>query len=204
MARVILMNKPSGYLSARSDRFWPTVMELLPPELQDLHLVGRLDLDTEGLLLLTDDGMLDRALLLPERGVEKVYFFRAFGRLDAAAFAKMEGGVQLGSPDNVSLPARAWLQGYTTIGACEDQLPPKEHDHLMKNAGRPVTEGFLAIREGRKHEVKLIVKAAGGHVFYLKRLSIGRLKLDPALAPGQWRPLTAEELELLSDGNMKP
>ena len=67
----------------------------------------------------------------------------------------------------------------------------------MKNAGRPVTEGFLAIREGRKHEVKLIVKAAGGHVFYLKRLSIGGLRLDPDLSPAQWRALTEEEIELL-------
>ena len=197
MTRTIMMNKPGGFLSARSDRVLPTVMDLLPPELQDLHLVGRLDFDTEGMLLLTDDGMLDRAVLLPERGVEKVYFFRAFGRLDEAAFEKMRGGVQLGSPDNVSLPARAWLQGYTTIGACEEQLPAKEREHLMKNAGRPVTEGFLAIREGRKHEVKLIVKAAGGHVFYLKRLSIGGLRLDPDLSPGQWRALTEEEIELL-------
>ena len=200
MRRVIMLNKPKGYLSARSDRFFPTVMDLLPPELQDLHLVARLDLDTEGLLLLTDDGMLDRALLLPERGVEKLYYFYAFGRLDEAAFAKMEGGVMLGSRDNVSLPSRARLEGYTTIGACEALLPPKEHDHLMKNAGRPVTRGYLAIREGRKHEVKLIVKAAGGHVFYLKRLSIGGLTLDDRLLPGQWRYLRDEEIELLTKG----
>ena len=67
MTRTIMMNKPRGFLSARSDRVLPTVMDLLPPELQDLHLVGRLDLDTEGLLLLTDDGMLDRAVLLPKQ-----------------------------------------------------------------------------------------------------------------------------------------
>ena len=183
--QIYMMNKPAGYLTARSDRTRPTVMELLPEALQGLHPVGRLDMDTEGLLLLTDDGALDRLLLLPERHVEKVYFFRAFGRLEGT-----------GIP---TLPARAWLSGRSTIGACEALLPPKKHNHLMKNPQRPVTEGFLAIREGKKHQVKLMVKAVGGHVFTLMRLSIGGLKLDPSLEPGQFRPLTEAEQAALLD-----
>ena len=194
------MNKPTGYLTARSDRTRPTVMELLPPELQGLHPVGRLDMDTEGLLLLTDDGRLDPLLLRPEAHVEKVYFFRAFGRLEEADFDRMAAGVILEGTGAVSLPARAWLAGYSTIGACEALLPPKKHNHLMKNPHRPVTEGYLAIREGRKHQVKLMVKAAGGHVFTLKRLSIGPLTLDPELGPGEYRPLTAEETRALTVG----
>lgn len=196
----IMLNKPAGYLTARSDRTRPTVMELLSEELQDLHPVGRLDMDTEGLLLLTDDGTLDPLLLRPEAHVEKRYFFRAFGRLDKAAFAQMATGVELEGTGVISLPARAWLEGYSTIGACEALLPPKKHNHLMKNPGRPVTEGWLVIREGRKHQVKLMVKAVGGHVFTLKRLSIGGLTLDPALLPGQYRALTAEEMEALLQG----
>ena len=194
---VIMMNKPKGYLTARSDRTRPTVMELLPPELQTLHPVGRLDMDTEGLLLLTDDGRLDPLLLRPEAYVEKVYFFRAFGRLEQADFEQIAAGVVLEGSGVTSLPARSRLAGYSTIGACEALLPPKKHNHLMKNPGRPVTEGYIAIREGRKHQVKLMVKAVGGHVFTLKRLSIGTLELDPALPPGEYRELTEAELATL-------
>ncbi len=192
-----MMNKPKGYLTAVRDRTRPTVMELLPPALAGLHPVGRLDLDTEGLLLLTDDGMLDRQLLRPERHVEKLYFFKAFGRLEEEAFARMARGVTLEGTGHESLPARAWLSARSTIGQNEALLPPKKHNHLMKNPHRPVTEGYLAICEGRKHQVKLMVKAVGGHVFYLKRLQIGPLVLDPALAPGQVRPLTPAELAAL-------
>ena len=197
MKTTIMLNKPAGLLSARSDRTRPTVMELLPPELRHLHPVGRLDKDTEGLLLLTDDGALDALLLRPERHVEKRYFFRAFGRLEQDAFDRMAAGVTLEGTGLQSLPARAWLAGYTTIGACEALLPEKKRNHLMKNPGRPVTEGFLVLREGKKHQVKLMVKAVGGHVFSLRRLSIGPLCLDPALAPGEFRPLSEEELAML-------
>ena len=194
---IIMMNKPAGYLTARSDRTRPTVMELLPPELRHLHPVGRLDMDTEGLLLLTDDGRLDPLLLRPEAHVEKLYFFRAFGRLEEADFGRMAAGVTLEGTGVVSLPARAWLEGRSTIGECEALLPPKKHNHLMKNPQRPVTAGWIAIREGRKHQVKLMVKAVGGHVFTLKRLRFGGLELDPDLAPGEYRPLTEAEIAAL-------
>lgn len=194
---IIMMNKPAGYLTARSDRTRPTVMELLPEEFKHLHPVGRLDMDTEGLLLLTDDGRLDPLLLRPEAHVEKRYFFRAFGRLEAADFDRMAAGVALEGTGVVSLPARAWLEAYSTIGECEALLPPKKHNHLMKNPQRPVTLGQIAIREGRKHQVKLMVKAVGGHVFTLKRLSIGGLVLDPALAPGAYRLLSEREIAAL-------
>jgi 16S rRNA pseudouridine516 synthase len=197
---IIMMNKPAGYLTARSDRTRPTIMELLPEELRRLHPVGRLDMDTEGLLLLTDDGRLDPLLLRPEAHVEKVYFFRAFGRLERADFDRMAAGVVLEGSGVTSRPARAWLEGWSTIGACEALLPPKKHNHLMKNPGRPVTEGWLALREGRKHQVKLMVKAVGGHVFTLKRVSIGPLMLDPNLGPGEFRPLTEVELTALLPG----
>ena len=196
---IIMMNKPSGYLTARSDRTRATIMELLPEELRGLHPIGRLDMDTEGLLLLTDDGRLDPLLLRPEAHVEKLYFFRAFGRLEEADFERMAAGVVLEGTGVTSLPARAWLAGYSTIGACEALLPPKKHNHLMKNPQRPVTEGWIAVREGRKHQVKLMVKAVGGHVFTLKRVSIGALELDPDLKPGAYRDLTAAEIDRLFD-----
>ena len=108
---IYMLNKPAGYLTARSDRTRATIMELLPPELGRLHPVGRLDMDTEGLLLLTDDGRLDPLLLRPEAHVEKVYFFRAFGHLEQADFDRMAAGVVLEGTGVTSLPARAWLEG---------------------------------------------------------------------------------------------
>ena len=152
---IIMMNKPKGYLTARSDRTRATIMELLPPELRHLHPIGR---------------------------------------LEEADFDRMAAGVVLEGTGVTSLPARAWLEGYSTIGARETLLPPKKHNHLMKNPQRPVTEGWIAVREGRKHQVKLMVKAVGGHVFTLKRTSFGGLELDPELSPGQFRELTEEEI----------
>ena len=191
-----MLNKPSGYLTACGDRTRQTILELLPSELKHLHPIGRLDLDTEGLLLLTDNGQLDPQLLRPEAHVEKLYFFRAFGHLNEAAFAEMEEGVILEGTGVRTIPARAWLERYSTIGACEALLPPKKHNHLMKNPQRPVTEGWIAICEGRKHQVKLMVKAVGGHVFTLKRVSIGGLTLDPSLPLGSYRLLSEQEIAL--------
>lgn len=195
MAQYYMMNKPQGFLSAKSDAWRPTVMEYFPPELAaQLHPVGRLDKDTEGLLLFTDDGMLDRHLLRPEHHVEKGYFFRAFGHITDEQFRQMEQGVILCGSNAVSKQARAELVRYETIGDNIRLLPEERQWHFMKNPDRPVTVGRLWLTEGRKHEVKLMVKAVGGHVFFLKRFSIAGLFLDPALAPGQYRALTAAEL----------
>ena len=189
-----MFHKPKGYLTARSDRTRPTIMRFFPAEAQAvLHPVGRLDLDTEGLLLLTDDGMLDHRLLRPEHRVEKIYRWRCFGRLDEDAMQALRRGVELEGLGCRSAPARGRLLGYSTIGENEAMLPAKKHNHLMKNPQRPVTEGLLAVTEGRKHQIKLMIKAVGGHVFALKRLSIGSLVLDPALGPGAFRALRAEE-----------
>lgn len=196
MALYFMMNKPQGYLSAREDAWRPTVMEFFPAGLAaQLHPVGRLDKDTEGLLLFTDDGMLDRFLLRPEHHVEKGYFFRAFGKLTEEDFRQMEQGVVLCGSEAVSKRARAEFLRYETVGENISLLPELKRNHFLKNPGRPVTVGRLWLTEGRKHEVKLMVKAVGGHVFYLKRFSMAQLLLDETLAPGQYRSLTAEELE---------
>lgn len=193
MALYYMMNKPQGYLSAKSDAWRPTVMELFPPEVaKRLHPIGRLDKDTEGLLLFTDDGMLDRHLLRPEHHVEKGYFFRSFGMLSEDAFQRMEQGVILCGSNVVSKQARAKLLRHETIGDNLALLPEERRGHFLKNPNRPVTVGKLWLTEGRKHQVKLMVKAVGGHVFFLKRFSMAGLQLDGALAPGQYRPLTEE------------
>lgn len=195
---IYLLNKPKGCVTARQDDRRPTVMACFPPELaQRLHPVGRLDMDTQGLLLFTDDGRVDPLLLRPERHVTKVYRWRCFGRLEEEQMERLRSGVRLECSEILTRPALARLLGWGTIGGSRALLPERKRNHLLKNPGRPVTEGLLAITEGKKHQVKLMIKAVGGHVFALKRLAIGPLFLDPGLGPGEYRPLTDRELALL-------
>ena len=194
----LMLNKPRGYVTTLADeRGRATAAELVADCDTRVFPVGRLDKDTEGLLLFTDDGMLDVRLLRPERHVEKEYEYRAFGHLDEAALRQLETGVVLAEGQPLSRPARAALLAHTTIGESEAYLPERFREKYLKNSGRPVTVGKLWITEGRKHQVKLMVKAVGAHVFYLKRWAIGPVRLDAALAPGAYRPLTPEELHAL-------
>ena len=142
--------------------------------------------------------MLDVRLLRPEQHVEKEYEYRAFGHLHDDAMRQLETGVLLLAGQPPSLPARAQLLAHTSIGESAPYLPERFREKYLKNPARPVTLGRLWITEGRKHQVKLMIKAVGGHVFYLKRLAIGPVRLDEALRPGEYRPLTAEELAALT------
>lgn len=196
MPQYYLLNKPRGCVTARSDALHSTVLDLFPSELRRiLHPVGRLDLDTEGLLLLTDDGALDRFLLRPEQHVMKEYLFLAFGTLSESDAEKMSAGVVLPGSGFVTAACSTRILSRSSIGECRSYLPADRAAHFMKNPHRPVTCGEICICEGHKHQVRLMVKAAGGHVFYLRRTAIGQLRLPPGLLPGQYRPLTQYELE---------
>ena len=152
-----------------------TVLELLPQELRrrGLSPVGRLDKDTEGLLLLTDDGQTAHRLLSPKYHVDKVYFARVEGQVDGEDCRAFGQGMTLGD-GTVCRPA-----GLEPL--------PAEHGCLV------------TLREGRFHQVKRMLAARGKPVVYLKRLSMGKLPLDPALDPGQFRLLTQAELAMLTD-----
>ena len=168
----VLLHKPGGVLTATEDRRQETVMELLPQELRRVGLapVGRLDKDTEGLLLLTNDGELTHRLLSPKYHVDKRYFARVDGHLTAAhaeAFAK---GMTLG--DGLKcLPARL---------------------EILPDSGCIVT-----VREGKFHQVKRMLAACGAPVVYLKRLSMGPLVLGDELGRGEHRMLRDEEVAAL-------
>ena len=173
--RYYMMHKPAGVLTATEDRRLPTVLDLLPEnERPDMFPVGRLDKDTEGLLLLTDDGDLAHALTAPGRHVDKLYFVRVSGTLCADAAERFAGEMVL-ADGSVCKPAV-----FERLG---------ERDGL--------TECLVTLREGKHHQVKRMIAACGGHVEYLKRLRMGALALDESLAPGEWRELTAEEIALL-------
>ena len=169
----VMLHKPAGVLTATEDRRQETVLDLLPPELRRRALspVGRLDKDTEGLLLLTNDGQLAHRLLSPKSHVDKVYYARVDGALEPGDIAAFAAGMTLGD-------------GFECLPAGLEILSP--------------TEALVTLREGKFHQVKRMLAARGKPVLYLKRLSMGRLRLDPALAPGAWRMLTEEERSALN------
>lgn len=171
----VMLNKPAGYLSATEDGRGKTVLDLLPPELQKQKLfpVGRLDKDTEGLLLLTNQGDLAHDLLSPRHHVDKVYYTRVAGRLtqeDCDAFA---AGMTL-DDGLVCLPA-----GLEILSAGAE------------------SEARVTLREGKFHQIKRMLAQRGKPVVYLERIAMGNLPLDPALERGKFRFLTAKEVELL-------
>lgn len=168
----VMLHKPAGVLSATEDRRAETVLDLLPEHLQkrELFPVGRLDKDTEGLLLLTDDGELAHRLLSPRYHVDKVYYARVEGQLQPEHCRRFAQGLLLA--DGLQcMPARLEL------------LSPRE--------------ALVTVQEGKFHQVKRMLAACGAPVSYLKRLSMGPLQLDESLPKGQWRELTAEELRSL-------
>ena len=166
-----MLNKPAGVVSATEDSRYPVVTDLIETAVRrDLFPVGRLDLDTEGLLLLTNDGDLAHRLLSPRRHVDKVYEAVYEGIFPKDGARRFEEGIIL-EDGTRTLPAH-WKQ---------------EGDR----------RGLLTIQEGKFHQVKRMMEVLGCRVTYLKRLSMGSLKLDAALKPGDYRPLTSEELEAL-------
>ena len=197
-----MFNKPMGCVTARSDAVHRTVMDYFPSELAEkLHPVGRLDKDTCGLLILTDDGMLDISIMQPSKHISKTYFFYAIGSMDDEKTALLENGVPL--VGCTTDRAKFRLIKRFRIGELEEFMPEKRRMRYMKNPDGPAFAAELTISEGKKHEVKRMLEAVGCRIFYLRRESIGKLKLDPRLEQGQFRPLTDEEVCLLKDHSDK-
>ncbi len=169
-----MLNKPAGYVSATTDAKDKTVLDLITDKKRkDLFPVGRLDKDAEGLLLITNDGELAHRLLAPKKHVDKLYYAKVEGVVteeDAKTFAE---GVSIGE-DEVTRPAVL---------------------EILKSDD--VSEIYLTIQEGKFHQVKRMFEAVGKKVIYLKRLSMGTLRLDENLKLGEYRMLTEEELEHL-------
>lgn len=169
-----MLNKPSGVVSATEDASCRTVIDLIADrKRKDLFPVGRLDKDTEGLLLITNDGELAHRLLSPKKHVDKVYYAKVSGTVseeDKAAF----------------------LQG-VNIGTKEKEEWTRPGELKILDAGEEVSTIRLTIREGKYHQVKRMFQAVGKEVLYLKRESMGTLTLDPLLTPGSYRALTEKE-----------
>ncbi len=173
-----MLNKPAGVLSATRDPDQPTVLSLIRDKRRkDLFPAGRLDKDTEGLLLITNDGVLAHSLLSPKKHVDKRYYAKVAGVVTEEHVRLFAGGLDLGD-EKPALPAVLEIQ----------------------KAGK-VSHVFVTLREGRYHQVKRMFQAVGCEVLYLKRLSMGSLCLDESLKPGEYRSLTQEEVENLKDNS---
>lgn len=167
----IMMNKPQGVVSATEDKRQRTVLSLLPESFAryDLFPAGRLDIDTEGFLLLTNDGALAHNLLAPNKKVGKTYFVRFEKNISDEEISMLENGVDIGECVTKSAKAER---------ICENEIN-------------------LTITEGKFHQIKRMAHAVGNAVSYLKRLSYGSLFLDKSLKTGEYRFLNDEEVQLL-------
>ena len=169
----VMLNKPEGYVSATDDKSLPYVTELLPDELRrrELFPVGRLDRDTVGMMILTDDGVTSHALLSPKRHVEKKYYF--------TAKVPMREGVEADFREGITL-----ADGYECKSAEIDLDPDR-------------MGGVITLTEGKYHQIKRMVAAEDNRVMTLERISFGGIPLDTSLNRGEWRYLTEEEISLL-------
>lgn len=172
-----MLNKPAGVISASEDDRESTVIDLIDEQKRrDLFPVGRLDRDTEGLLLITNDGALAHRLLSPKHHVDKTYYVEVSGILN-------ESDVDL------------FGQGLVLTDGLE--CLPADLEILSVSDEEYTSEAEITIREGKFHQVKRMFASIGAEVLYLKRLSMGPLTLDPELGPGEYRRLTSEELTTL-------
>lgn len=176
-----MLNKPQGVVSATEDPHYQTVVDLIDEKSRkDLFPVGRLDIDTEGLLLITNDGALAHRLLAPKKHVDKIYYAVCEGHVPEDAAERFQKGILL--PDGLQcLPAKL-------------EILSREEENSI-----PRTKVLLTIREGKFHQVKRMMEAVGCPVIYLKRMTMGPISLDETLQPGHYRPLTQKELELLRE-----
>lgn len=175
----IMLNKPNGVISATEDKVHKTVIDLLGDEYRTFEVfpVGRLDIDTEGLLLLTNDGVLSHNLLSPNKHVDKKYYVELEKLLTKMDIDKLEKGVE--------------LKDFTTKDAKVEIIENGEESDKIRV--------YITISEGKFHQVKRMFKAVGNEVKYLKRVKMGTLSLDENLKLGEYRELTEDELTKLKE-----
>ena len=173
-----MLNKPGGVVSATEDRRDTTVIDLIKDKKRkDLFPVGRLDKDTEGFLIVTNDGAFSHRLMSPRHHVDKTYYFEAEGLLAEDAKKQVLFGIDIGD-EKPTLPAQLTV--------------------LKADQGKQTICGTIILQEGRYHQVKRMLLKLGVKVTYLKRTAIGSVLLDPSLAKGTYRALTKEEMKQLT------
>ncbi len=173
----LMLHKPQGVVSATKDASDKTVIDLIHENYKSgLFPVGRLDKDTEGLMLLTDDGELAHRLMAPKRHVPKSYYAEVAGRMGEAEVEAFSGHLDIGGGETAK-------PGILKILETSDER----------------SKVIITISEGKFHQVKRMVSAVGSRVLYLKRVSIGPLELDEGLALGEYRELTKDEIDQIKE-----
>ena len=223
-----MLNKPAGIISASTDVREKTVVDIISEKKRrDLFPVGRLDRDTVGLLLITNDGGLSQKLLAPGKHVEKVYLVRVTGKVDEEDIKAFEEGMDIGD-EKLTKPARLMIKRigmYNTAAqrfVKNDVFDPEANtevgvDTILKDDGKTasvtdmganlqtitelVSEAEVTLTEGRFHQIKRMFSERGHEVVYLKRIRMGSLQLDETLKEGEYRKLTEEELKVLTGCN---
>ena len=190
----IMMNKPAGVISATEDNYHKTVIDLLKNEYSTYNIfpVGRLDIDTEGLLLLTNDGILSHNLLSPKKHVDKKYYVKIAKSLSENDIKTLENGIKL-EENFVTKKAKVEI-------VCDDSEKESEDFNFFENKNNKNENlVYITISEGKFHQVKRMFKAVNNEVLYLKRVKMGSLLLDEKLELGEYRELTEEELNNLKN-----
>ena len=191
MYRYYMFHKPFGCVTARRDDRHPTVMDWFRDlGNEDLSPVGRLDRETEGLLVITDDGMWNRQMTRPEFHQAKTYEFVVMGDLTPEKVARLEAGVLLNGEETPTAPAVITVTGRSTLSETLPTLHPAIQEKTKHNPmDRAVTFGTITITEGRNRQIRRMMKAVRCLVLRLKRVSMGEILLDESLAPGEWKEL---------------
>ena len=186
-----MFNKPFGCVTARRDDRFPVVMDYFH-SLENEHLspVGRLDRETEGLLMITDDGIWNQEMTNPAFHVSKTYEFTALGTLDKEKLRKLSEGVLLIGSGRPTTSASVTVTGTSILSKVVPHLHPDMQEKLKYNLpDHPVVFGTITISEGRKRQIRRMLKVVGCCVIQLKRISMGDLILDPKLKPGEYKEI---------------
>lgn len=189
MYHYYMFHKPFGCVTARRDDRYPTVMDYFSELHNDnLNPVGRLDRETTGLLLITDDGMWNQKLTHPAYHKEKTYEFTVLGDLTEERIRALENGVLLKGAASLTSPARITITGHNILSDILPSLHPEVQASISSNLpDHPVTFGTITITEGKKRQIRRMMKSVHCCVIELKRISIGNICLDPQLKPGEWK-----------------
>ncbi len=191
MYHYYMFHKPYGCVTARRDARYSTVMDYFK-ELDNPNLspVGRLDRETEGLLIITDDGKWNQQMTNPDYHKEKLYEFIAMGTLDEDKIHQLETGVFLKGSDKITAPAKVSITGTSVLHKVLPTLP-EETQEITKNnrSDNPVVFGRIVISEGRKRQIRRMMRTVGCCVIYLKRVAMGDIVLDENLKPGEWKEI---------------
>ena len=184
--------KPFGCVTAKRDDRYPVVMDYFKQlNNENLNPVGRLDRETEGLLVITDDGMWNQEMTHPRFHKEKKYEFIVMGDLTKEKITLLEKGILIVGSEIPTAPAKITVGNKSTLGETLPLLHPETQQRNRHNRPEhPVTYGTIVISEGRKRQIRRMMKAVGCRIIFLKRISMGDIVLDEALKPGEWKEIS--------------